>query len=281
MAFYDNRSLTVFSCPRCIQLRGKFNYYAGEFNPGPTPPGLVEFKLSFVEEQLIAAVSVTQFIYFRRGGQQMATKGHCISFHQNVASLARQLPRTASECPILIVRKRTGNYTNAVTHDLRVRRAHVEYWLKYCQDKHPSLVYRSIVISQERLDLLPEDGSIPLAEVDGEDDLIDELQSHQFNEDLAADAATSRDTDCESSDSEAEPDQVAVEDQEEVESADLNPASSSGIQLGAEQMQNEDERTLDALNGLFGNTSPADEQTPGKYNKLENLTFNITQELKR
>ena len=259
MAFYDNRSLTVSTCPKCIQLRGRFNFFATEFNPGPTPPQLVEYKLSLVEEQLIAAVSVTQFIYFRRGGQQMATKGHCISFHQSVASLARQLPRSGMECPILIVRKKTGTFNNEVSHDLRVRRAHVEYWLRYCKARHPSVIYRNIEISQERLNLLPEDGGIDLPEAEGDDELMDELRSHRLNDYDKPCEGLSNSSDSEQDGSVVSADEETPED-EEIQTSDLHPASSSGIQMPADQTEDENTQTLTTLNNLFSI------QSSGKFN---------------
>jgi hypothetical protein len=115
-------------CQKCIQLVNKppqSNLYRPgcQYNPGPVPEELKPWMpLMFVEEQLIAAVHVSQYIYFRRGRQQVATKRHCICFPLNKAIFARGLPRLPAESNVLICSKRNYPGLDGLNYnELKVR----------------------------------------------------------------------------------------------------------------------------------------------------------------
>jgi hypothetical protein len=128
--FYSNMTKIIIVCYSCSRLKAKFNFFAEEFKPASMPEFLLLCKPTFLEEQLIAAVSVTQFVYYRRG-KNIGTKSHCISFPQDIANFAKKLPRLPNECQILILQKKQDNQIIINSNDLRVRRTVVEAWLKH------------------------------------------------------------------------------------------------------------------------------------------------------
>ena len=163
-------SSNVTICARC-QGKEKYDtrsYFADQNNqPRHIPAELRDYRLSFVEEQLISLVYVNQYMYDRPGGSA-SSKGHCISFQQDISEIATELPRLAADVPIVIVRSPTVAY--APTIDLKVRRRHIEVWLRWLKANSPIPGYRNLVISQANLDLLPVDGTIALKEIDSYDD---------------------------------------------------------------------------------------------------------------
>lgn len=94
--------------------------------PDSLPNFLKENMLTFIEEQLIALVFVQQFIYLR-GFSEVASKGHCINFNQDISPIAEVLPHLPSDLPIVIIKKKGSH---AISQDIRVRREVVLLWLK-------------------------------------------------------------------------------------------------------------------------------------------------------
>jgi hypothetical protein len=287
---YYNNALTkmVKLCPRCSQLESKKlpNFFAKEFNPGPTPSELHEFKLSFVEEQLIAAVTINQYIYLRKSGQNYSTKGHSISFPQDIPSFASQLPRLPAECNIIIIR-RPNQQPCGNSPDLRVRRKHVQVWLEYLKANHSSREYREMNISKERLALLPEDGFIELPEIIASDDFVTEIATHRDNfeniinperanqerdkkgekqDETEFDGYIDSDhegDDSGSSDSYNDGSDLSEEDNVLVSSKkknglDGNPGVTTGVCMPRAYVQTEDTTTLNFLNNIIKNKHVTD-----------------------
>lgn len=158
--FKDNEK-----CPRCYQKKSNTNYFSDPIcSPGNIPAELRNYRLSFVEEQLISLVFVSQYIYARPGGSA-SSKGHCINFQQDISKIALELPRLAADIPIVIIR--SPNHSNpANSIDLKVRRNHVEVWLRWLKANSSVPGYKNLVISKSNLDLLPDDGLIELKEIE-------------------------------------------------------------------------------------------------------------------
>lgn len=136
--------------------------------PEKIPLHLRDNMLTFVEEQLIALVFVQQYIYLRGFGE-VSSKGHCINFNQNISNIARILPRLPSELPIVIVKRKTDSGSS---QDLKVRRNVVMLWLNYLKTNSMVPGYKNMIISQERLDALPEDGPLDgITIIDSDNDL--------------------------------------------------------------------------------------------------------------
>jgi hypothetical protein len=113
--------------------------------------------LTFVEEQVIALVSVNQYVYVNGSGGHM-TSGHCINFAQDIGQIARVLPRLASEIGVVVFRKE--NTVTGQNLDLRVRRAYVTKWLEWLK-VNGIPAYRNVTIDRERLANLPPNGELP------------------------------------------------------------------------------------------------------------------------
>lgn len=150
-----NRLARVNTCNRCLKTKQP-KQSLDDFDPGSIPNELP--TLSFVEEQLIALVSINQYIYFRPGGNY-ATKGHCINFQQDISEFAKILPRLPEELPIIIVQKEVPQQESI---DLKVRREAVLAWLNWLKQHSPLPAYKQLEISQERIAQLPEDGFVQL-----------------------------------------------------------------------------------------------------------------------
>lgn len=67
-----------YCCDRCTKLLNKdINWFASDYaNPGLPPQYLP--RLSLVENQLIATVSIQKLVYRRGFNGPIATKGHCL-----------------------------------------------------------------------------------------------------------------------------------------------------------------------------------------------------------
>ena len=112
--------------------------------------------MTFVEEQVIALVSVNQYVYVNGRGGHM-TSGHCINFAQDIGRIATVLPRLGSEIGVVVFRKE--NTATGQNLDLRVRRAYVTKWLDWLK-VNGIPAYRNVVIDRQRLADLPTNGEL-------------------------------------------------------------------------------------------------------------------------
>jgi hypothetical protein len=150
-----------FHCAKCTAKK-KRNYLASDdADPGSIPAHLP--RLTFMEEQLIALVSINQHVYFRRS-DVIASKGHSICFAQDPSQVANTLPRLSGDINVVVIRKRGSH---GICQELKVRNKQVRIWLEWLVKNNPC--YSNIVIDETRLANLPNDGElldVPTIETD-------------------------------------------------------------------------------------------------------------------
>ena len=158
---------TAGRCRKCVSLDGTTK--AGKL--GATndmmfadfdnlPPDVADaFRgSSEAERQLVSRVQPVLSVHRLRGGAQLGYKGHVAAFYQDVAPIAKTLPRLARDVLIVIVRRARDNGDHTVVDDLRVRRTVVETMLKYLIQHNP--YYRDIDVDMAALLALPEEGHL-------------------------------------------------------------------------------------------------------------------------
>lgn len=166
-------------CSRCYrkdEKRGPDEPYffsaENQLDFGPVPARLPE--LTPTEESLIARVHVHVNIMLVRG-QQYRYRGHVVHFLREVGLVYNQLPLLPQQLNTVLLRPANtsshANLSRQFTRQFRVRRQSVMIWLDYLRHHHPG--YRCIVIDNERLSQLPEDGNvvdaIPQSQVEAAD----------------------------------------------------------------------------------------------------------------
>ena len=166
-------------CSRCYrkdEKRGPDEPYffsaENQLDFGPVPTRLPE--LTPTEEALIARVHVHVNIMLVRG-QQYKYRGHVVHFLREVGLVYSQLPLLPRELNTVLLRPANtsshANLSRQFTRQFRVRRQAVMIWLDYLRHHHPG--YRCIVIDEERLSQLPEEGNvldaIPQSQVEAAD----------------------------------------------------------------------------------------------------------------
>ncbi|KAK8912669.1 hypothetical protein VCV18_012348 [Metarhizium anisopliae] len=166
-------------CSRCYrkdEKRGPDEPYffsaENHLDFGPVPTRLPE--LTPTEEALVARVHVHVNIMLVRG-QQYKYRGHVVHFLREVGLVYNQLPLLPRELNTVLLRPANtsshANLSRQFTRQFRVRRQAVMIWLDYLRHHHAG--YRCIVIDDERLSQLPEDGNvvdaIPQSQVEAAD----------------------------------------------------------------------------------------------------------------
>lgn len=162
---------SVATCARCRvrdktqngQERVALMSAANNMDPGPYPAYLP--ALTQVKEMLIARAHVA--IQIRRiRGHQYQYSGHVVHFMQNTAKITNQLPWLPSELDILILKPAGATESeNSLYHrqfqkDFKVRRRSVQIWLEYLCEHHPDYGQYQVTLRRNRLNQLPEDGSV-------------------------------------------------------------------------------------------------------------------------
>jgi hypothetical protein len=109
--------------------------------------------LSIIEQQLICRTCMNVHM-LKHGG--IASSGHCVTFPQEVNEPAKIFPRLPNEINLIRVRRIGKNETSK---DYSVRSFKVQNALLFLKQNNPA--YSDIIISQERLNSLPEDGELP------------------------------------------------------------------------------------------------------------------------
>ncbi|XP_044720079.1 ATP-dependent DNA helicase PIF1 [Hirsutella rhossiliensis] len=153
-------------CSRCIGRDRKkaldepyFFSAANNLDFGEVPGNLPD--LTMVEEMLIARIHVHVKVLQVRGAQYKY-RGHVIHFLRNIGRLFEELPVLPKELDIVLLRppnmEGDPRFQQQFARDFRVRRSCLLTWLHYLHRHHPG--YRDIVVSQDRLQRLPLDGSI-------------------------------------------------------------------------------------------------------------------------
>ncbi|KJZ67980.1 hypothetical protein HIM_12631 [Hirsutella minnesotensis 3608] len=164
--WFDMKRNSLKICSRCIsrdRKRGPDEPYffsdANNLDFGEVPGNLPD--LTMVEEMLIARVHVHVKVLQVRGAQYKY-RGHVVHFLRNVGRLFEELPVLPKELDIVLLRppnmEGDPRFRQQFARDFRVRRSCLLAWLHYLQRHHPG--YCDIVVSQNRLQRLPLDGSI-------------------------------------------------------------------------------------------------------------------------
>lgn len=122
-------------------------------NPGKLPSELCD--MTIIEQQLISKITPCINVHLLKHGG-VASSGHCMTFPQEVNQPSQILPRLPKDIKILKVRKRGKNDTSK---EFTVRRFKVQNALLWLKQNNP--VYSDIIISQDRLELLPIDDEMP------------------------------------------------------------------------------------------------------------------------
>ena len=144
------------TCRRCHTEKKTPKKFSAENNmdPGDVPEELK--GLTEIEEMLIAQVFTVMSVYRLRGGQN-GYRGNIINFPQDVHEFTKWLPRNPFSLDVLVVQRQSSNETTAY-RDFYVRRdkvARALVWLK-ANNRY----YEDIIIDNEILQSLPENGSI-------------------------------------------------------------------------------------------------------------------------
>ncbi|KAI8416687.1 hypothetical protein FOFC_03000 [Fusarium oxysporum] len=166
-------------CERCYRKDRKrrpdepyFFSADNQLDFGPVPARLPQ--LTPTEESLLARVHVHVNIMLVRG-QQYKYRGHVVHFLREVGLVYNQLPLLPQELNTVLLRPANtsshANLSRQFTRQFRVRRQPVVIWLDYLRRHHPG--YRCVVIDEERLNQLPQDGNvldaIPQSQVEAAD----------------------------------------------------------------------------------------------------------------
>ena len=122
--------------------------------------------------------------------------------------------------PIVIIQKK--NSLGVVTNDMRVRRMHIEKWLRWLKLNSPINGYKNLIICDDRLNDLPLDGFLEGIRVIETDDEEVEIALHRDNADN-------------------------IENTEVFDDIDGNPSSDSGVPLPAENLISD----LDSINNVI------------------------------
>ncbi|KAI8404628.1 hypothetical protein FOFC_16123 [Fusarium oxysporum] len=153
-------------CERCYRKDRKrrpdepyFFSADNQLDFGPVPARLPQ--LTPTEESLLARVHVHVNIMLVRG-QQYKYRGHVVHFLREVGLVYNQLPLLPQELNTVLLRPANtsshANLSRQFTRQFRVRRQPVVIWLDYLRRHHPG--YRCVVIDEERLNQLPQDGNV-------------------------------------------------------------------------------------------------------------------------
>ncbi|KAF5139524.1 hypothetical protein E5D57_003320 [Metarhizium anisopliae] len=150
-------------CARCCRKDDKrgpeepyFFSVDNQLDFGSVPTQLPQ--LTPTEESLIGRVHVHVNIMLVRG-QQYKYRGHVVHFLREVGLVYNQLPLLPQELNTVLLRPSNhANLSRQFTRQFRVRRQPVAIWLNYLRRHHPG--YRCIVIDEERLSQLPQDGNV-------------------------------------------------------------------------------------------------------------------------
>jgi hypothetical protein len=111
--------------------------------------------LTDTEEMLIARVKCCMQVRWTKG-RQLCYHDHIINFRQDIMEVATKLPRLPEETEIVIIRKEGLDMSQHI--DFIVWRAKVRAALEYKIANDPD--YADLIIDNEALDQLPENGTI-------------------------------------------------------------------------------------------------------------------------
>ena len=142
-------------CKRCKSDKNQIKLFSPENNMDPQKLPTELSGLTIIEHQPICRISPCMNVHMLKHGG-IASSGHCITFPQELNEPAKIFPRLHNEINLIRVRRIGKNETSK---DYSVRRFKVQNALLFLKQNNPA--YSDIIISQERLNSLPEDGELP------------------------------------------------------------------------------------------------------------------------
>ena len=143
-------------CQRCNRDKKDIKMFSSANNMDPQPMPSELQDLTIIEQQLISRLAPVINIHMLKHGG-IAANGHCVTFTQNVNEPAQILPQLPKDIKIIRVRRKGANDTSK---DFNVRRSIVEKALNWLKKNNEA--YQDIIISQDRLNDLPEDATIDI-----------------------------------------------------------------------------------------------------------------------
>ena len=177
-------------CSKCLKhltnskivLPPEFSIQSG-YNLGTLPPQCF-VDMTLVEECLIARISPCMCIGLLPNGSGTSQSGGivCIDRSDTVRELAQELPNLAADLNfVFLVRKRapSGPSTDPRFHrvrELKCNRARVHACLQYCLRTNPGYKDLNMRISNERLQLLPLDGTVIPSVLEAEDEVMTQIR---------------------------------------------------------------------------------------------------------
>lgn len=168
-----NSNIKCLHYENCWQFSGINN-----MDPGELPP---ELNLTFIEERLIARVHPIISVFMLTKGGQYGYKKNVINFSQNVDDFAKELPTKVKDLSsVIIVRKKGQDETY---HDFNVCSQKVRDALIWLKNNNP--LYKEIIISEENLQTLPENGNVT-----SEIQTIDDLRQESINTNITSENTT-------------------------------------------------------------------------------------------
>lgn len=114
-------------------------------------------SLTMVEEMLCSPILPIMSVFRLPNGTNLH-RGHVANFPQDTLQLIRELPRLPQNLPFAVVR-REGENNNS--HECRVNRERVASVLDFLMEHHPGFRQQGIVINEENLRQLPQNGIPP------------------------------------------------------------------------------------------------------------------------
>ena len=124
---------------------------------------------------LISRVHVVMKCYRLESGS-IGCKGNVLNLEQNIQKTFNSLPLSASELPIVILRKNSINNTNGFK-DFKARRWAIRKWLIFL--KNNNALYNDIEINEANLSLIPVNGDMSshINYLDIDEEIEDEINN--------------------------------------------------------------------------------------------------------
>ena len=152
-------------CEQCRRLNKtvKKHVLATRNNMNPFPGPLLKRvvlppPLNEIEEMLIAQAYPIMKI-FRLENGTTAGQGHILNVEQDIRGVEDNVfPPDPFGLPVLVVKRPNTTMSDNLEKVFRVRKVAVRQWLTFLKEHHPE--YKDILISDARLNELPDDGSI-------------------------------------------------------------------------------------------------------------------------
>ena len=137
------------TCPQC---KGGKSLLSEENDMVPGKAPVVLTILTPLEKSAISIICPCVTVY-KNGLTSSSTKGHCISYFQDVNEMATTLPRLPLHLPIIVIKASHMSITNK---DFRVNRQHLIDALMFLKENSDD--YANIHISLANAATYPEDG---------------------------------------------------------------------------------------------------------------------------